>query len=190
MYLPSIIENDGRTLRQFDLPSKLFEQNIITLFGGVTDETAYAVISQMLYLDSLDNDDDINLYINSPGGSVYAGLAIIDIMNTLNKKVNTVCTGIAMSMGHAILSHGTGERRSLPNSRIMAHSVSSGTSGTYHDQLVDLKETEYLQDKMMTMLSETTKGKVSLEEMREMTLRDKFMSPEEALEYGFIDKII
>jgi ATP-dependent Clp protease protease subunit len=190
MFLPSIIENDGRGLRQFDLPSKLFEQNIITLFGEVRDETAYAIITQLLYLDSLDTEDDINFYINSPGGSVYAGLAIYDVMNNMKKKVNTVGMGMCASMGHFLLSSGTGERRCLPNARLMAHSVSSGTSGTYHDQKVDLRETEYLQNKLMSLLSDFTKGKLSKEDIENMTLRDNYHSPEEAIEYGFIDKII
>lgn len=187
-FLPSIIENDGRGLRQFDLPSKLFEQNIITLFGPVTDESAYSVITQLLYLDSIDNDEEVNMYINSPGGSVYAGLAIHDVIQNMNKKVNVVCTGIAMSMGHFLLTTATGERRSLPNSRIMAHSVSSSSQGTYHDLKVDFEETHYLQEKLMQMIAD--KSNLTLEEFKEMTLRDKFMSPEEALEYGFIDKVI
>jgi ATP-dependent Clp protease protease subunit len=190
MHLPSIIENDGRGLRQFDLPSKLFEQNIITLFGAVTEESAYAVITQLLYLDSLDNDNDVNLYINSPGGSVYAGLAIHDVVRNMKKKVNTVCTGIAMSMGAFLLFSGTGERRSLPNSRIMIHSVSSGTSGTYHDMEIDFNETKYLQEKLMNMQAGYSGGKMSYEEMMSATLRDKFLSPQETLELGLIDKVI
>ena len=190
MFLPSIIETDGRGLRQFDLPSKLFEQNIITLFGGVTDETAYAVITQLLYLDSLENDEDVNLYINSPGGSVYAGLAIHDVIKNMKKKVNTVCTGVAMSMGAFLLFSGTGERRSLPNSRIMIHSVSSGSQGTYHDLEVDFNETKYLQEKLMTMQAEYSNGKCSLDKMKELTTRDKFLTPEETIDLGLIDKIV
>jgi ATP-dependent Clp protease protease subunit len=190
MFLPSIIENDGRGLRQFDLPSKLFEQNIVTMFGGVTEESSYSIITQLLYLDSLDNDEDVNLYISSPGGSVYHGLAIHDVIKNMRKKVNTVCTGIAMSMGAFLLFSGTGERRSLPNSRIMIHSVSSGSQGTYHDLEVDFLETKYLQEKLMRMQAEYSNGKMTYEQMIDATLRDKFMTPQETLELGLIDKVI
>jgi len=190
MYLPSIIENDGRSLKQFDLPSKLFEQNIITLFGPVTDESAYSIISQIMYLDSKDDAEDINLYINSPGGSVYAGLAIHDVIKNSKKKVNTVCTGISMSMGAFLLFAGTGKRRSLPNSRIMVHSVSSGTQGTFHDMKVDFEETSYLQEKLMKMQTEFSKGKITEKEMLDLTKRDKYLTPEETLELGLIDEVI
>ncbi len=188
--MPSIIENDGRANKQFDLPSKLFEQNIVTCFGEINNDMAYSIITQLLYLDNVDNDKPINLYINSGGGSVYDGNAIIDIIQNMSKKVNTVCVGIAMSMGNQILASGTGERRSLPNSRIMIHSVSSGTQGKIQDMEIDYKETKYLHDKLMKQLSEFTKGKTSYEEICKLTDRDNFLSPEEAIELGIIDKII
>lgn len=190
MFLPSIIETDGRGLRSFDLPSKLFEQSIITLFGDVTDDSANAVIMQLIYLDSLDNEDEINLYINSPGGSVYAGLAIHDVIRNMRKKVNTVCVGSAMSMGAFLLICGTGERKSLPNSRIMIHSVSGYSSGTFHDQLIDLKETEYLQNRLLQLMVEYSNGKITKDAIDTLTQRDKFLSPQEAYDLGFIDKII
>jgi len=188
--MPSIIENDGRTNKQFDLPSKLFEQNIITCFGDINNEMAYSIISQLLYLDSNSKTEEINLYINSGGGSVYDGNAIIDVIRNINTKVNTVCVGIAMSMGNQILTAGTGERRSLPNSRIMIHSVSSGTQGKVQDMEIDYNETKYLHDKLMKQMADFTKGKTSYEDILKLTERDKFLSPEEALKIGLIDKIV
>jgi len=184
--LPSIIENN----EVYDLPSKLFQQNIITIFGEINQEMAYSTISQLLYLDSTDTKEPINIYINSEGGVVYDGLAIIDVINSMNKKVNTICTGIAMSMGASILASGTGVRKALPNSRIMIHSVSSGTQGVVHDMEVSMKETLYLQDKLMKILSDTTKGKTSFKEIKKLTQRDKYLSPKEAKDLGFIDEII
>ncbi len=188
--MPSIIENDGRANKQFDLPSKLFEQNIITCFGEINNDMAYSIITQLLYLDSVDNDEEISLYINSGGGSVYDGNAIIDVMQKMNKKVNTVCTGIAMSMGNQILAAGTGERRALPNSRIMIHSVSSGTQGTIHDMEIDFNETRYLHDRLMENMASYTKGKTSYEEIQKLTERNKFLSPEEAEKIGLIDVVL
>lgn len=188
--MPSIIENDGRANKQFDLPSKLFEQNIVTCFGEINNDMAYSIIMQLLYLDSVDDDKDINLYINSGGGSVYDGNAIIDVMRNMNKKVNTVCTGIAMSMGNQILAAGTGERRALPNSRIMIHSVASGTQGKVQDMEIDFNETKYLHNQLMKNMATYTRGKTSYEDILVLTDRDKFLSPEEAIEIGLIDKVI
>lgn len=191
MFLPSIIENDGRgSLKQYDIPSKLFEQNIITLFGEINEQTAYSVITQLLYLDSKESCEEINLYISSGGGSVYAGNAIIDTIHLIKKPVNTICTGTAMSMGNQILASGTGERRSLPNSRIMIHSVSSGSRGTYHDLKIDFEETQFLQKKLMNDLANYSKGKTSFEQFWDLTQRDKFLTPDEALELGLIDRVL
>ncbi len=188
--MPSIIENDGRANKQFDLPSKLFEQNIITCFGEINNDMAYSIIAQLLYLDNIEEKKEINLYINSGGGSVYDGNAIIDVMRNMKKKVNTVCVGIAMSMGNQILAAGTGERRALPNSRIMIHSVSSGTQGKVQDMEIDYNETKFLHDSLMKQLSDFTKNKTSYKEICRLTERDKFMSPEEAIKIGIIDRII
>ena len=188
--MPSIIENDGRANKQFDLPTKLFEQNIITLFGEINNDMAYTIITQLLYLDSKKDNEEINLYINSGGGSVYDGNAIIDVIQNMKKKVNTVCVGIAMSMGNQILAAGTGERRSLPNSRIMIHSVASNTQGKIQDMEIDYQETKYLHESLMKQMAEFTKGKTSYEDILKLTDRDKFLSPKEALEIGLIDKII
>jgi ATP-dependent Clp protease protease subunit len=188
--MPSIIENDGRANKQFDLPSKLFEQNIITCFGEINNDMAYSIITQLLYLDSKESDIPISLYINSGGGSVHDGNAIIDVMRNMSKPVNTVCVGIAMSMGNQILAAGTGERRALPNSRIMIHSVASGTQGKIQDMAIDYHETQYLHDKLMEDMAKYTKGKTTYEEICKLTERDNYLSPEEAVEIGLIDKVI
>lgn len=190
LVLPNIIEKTGRSTKLIDIPSKLYEDDIITLFGEVSEESSYLIITQLLYLDSLKTDDPVNLYINSPGGSVYAGLAIHDVIKNMRRKVNTICIGMAASMGAFLLFSGTGVRKSLPNSRIMIHSVSSGMGGTVHDMRIDLKETEYLQDKLMKMQVEYSKGKLYLEDMIQLTERDKYMTPEETLKLGLIDDII
>lgn len=191
LLMPNIIETVGKSKKGWDIPTKLYnDSGIITLFGEVSDESAYTVITQLLWLDTLDEKENIKLYINSPGGSVYAGLAIYDTIKAMSRKVDTIVMGMAASMGHFLLVGGTGERKSLPNSRIMAHSVSSGMGGTVHDMKIDLKETEYLQDKLMKIISENTKGKLPLKKLEEMTLRDRYLSPEECIKYGFIDSII
>ena len=191
MYLmPSVIENDGRANKQFDLPSKLFDENIILLEHGIDDDLAAIIKMQLLYLDSKEECKEINMYISSGGGSIYAGNGIIDVMRHIKTPVNTICTGIAMSMGLAILSSGTGERKAMPNSRLMALSLAGGTQGKYQDMAIDFKESEYLQDKMMKLMSDNTNGKTSYDEMVKLCDRDYFMDPEEAIRIGLIDKII
>ena len=187
---PLVIETVGRTKKTFDIPSKLYDQGIITLFSGIDDDLAYSIITQLLYLDTIKTDDPVNMYINSGGGSVYAGLAIIDTINNMKRKVNTVGIGICASMGASLLFAGTGVRSVLPNTRIMIHSVSSGTGGTVHDQIIDLEETKYLQEKLMIMAADWSKGIISYDEVVEMTLRDKYLSPEQTLTLGLIDKIV
>jgi ATP-dependent Clp protease protease subunit len=186
--LPDVIEREGRNKKVISIPSRLFEENIVTMFGEVDDDMAYSIITQLLYLDTLDTDDSIKLYINSPGGSVYDGLAIHDCIRSMKRKVDTVCTGIAMSMGAFLLMSGTGTRKSLPNSRIMLHSVSSGTYGTVHDQRIDLKETDYLQEKLMKIQAEYSN--ISYDDIVIMTERDKYLSPQECKKLGIIDKIV
>ena len=187
--MPSIIETIGRTKKGWDIPTKLYnDSNIITLFGEISDETAYSTITQLLYLDTIKTDTPVKLYINSPGGSVYAGLAIHDTIKNMKRKVDTVVMGMAASMGAFLLFSGTGTRSSLKNARIMIHSVSSGTGGTVHDQIIDLEETKYLQDKLMHLQSDYSN--ITKDEMKELTLRDKYLSPEKSIELGLIDKII
>lgn len=190
LFLPSVIEDSGRGLKSFQLQDKLFDENIIILEGGIDDDMCASIKMQLLYLDSKEDCKEINMYISSGGGSVYAGNGVIDVMRHIKTPVNTICTGIAMSMGLAILSSGTGLRKSMPNSRIMAHSVSSGSQGTYADLKVSFEETSYLQEKMINLLADNSKGKSSYEKLKELTQRDLFLSPEESIDLGFIDEII
>lgn len=188
--MPSIIENDGRANKQFDLPSKLFEQNIILLEHGIEDDLAAVIKMQLLYLDSKEECKEINMYISSGGGSVYAGNGIIDVMQHIDTPVNTICTGIAMSMGNQILAAGTGIRSAMPNSRIMIHSIGHGTGGKIQDTRIQHDEGEFLQEQLMRQMAGYTKGKTSYEEILVLTDRDKFLTPEEAIEIGLIDKIV
>jgi ATP-dependent Clp protease protease subunit len=137
--LPEIIEQTGRNKKTFSIPSKLFEENIVTLFDEVDDDLAYTIITQLLYLDTIDTTEPVKLYICSPGGSVTAGLAIIDVMNLMTRKVDTVGIGSVASMGAMLLCSGTGERKALENTRIMLHSVSSGSSARTEYQVIELK---------------------------------------------------
>jgi ATP-dependent Clp protease protease subunit len=188
--LPSVIEESGRGLKSFSLHDKLFDENIVILEGGIDDDLCATIKMQLLYLDSKESCKEINLYINSGGGSVYAGQGLIDVMRHISTPVNTICTGIAMSMGNQILAAGTGKRKAMPNSRIMIHSLAGGTSGKIQDMEIDYHESKYLQDKLMQQMAEYTKDKTSYEEICVLTDRDKFLSPEEALEIGLIDEII
>jgi len=206
-FLPSVIENDGRAKTQFDLPSRLIQDRIVFLNGGVSSEMAYFVNMQLMYLDSVDNTKDINLYVNSPGGSVYDGLAIFDTINSLKCKVNIIVSGMAASMGAFLLSSGTGIRAVTPEARVMIHSVSSGTGGTVHDQRIDMKETEFLQERLHSIMFDNSKDKITengkaiilektrmtefnLESFTEFTSRDRWLSAEEAIEMGLADKVV
>jgi ATP-dependent Clp protease protease subunit len=188
--IPDIIETVGRNKKIFSIPTKLYEQNIITLFDEIDDDSAYSIITQLLYADTLKTNDPVKLYINSPGGSVTAGLAIIDTIEVMSRKVDTVGIGSCASMGQVILSSGTGERKILKNTRVMMHSVTSGTGGTVHDQIVQLDETKYLQERLMEIIANTTKGCLSVEDVKNMTQRDKYMSAEECVKYGLVDSIV
>jgi len=190
MFLPNIIEKTGRSSKAFDLPTKLLEDRIVYLFGEVNEMSANVVIMQLLWLQSDDPTADINLYINSPGGSVSQGLAIFDVIKRISCKVNTICVGQACSMGAFLLSAGTGVRKASQNSRIMMHSVGGGYGGQYHDMKVDFKELEYFQNKMIDYISSFTNGKLSVDELKEKTERDYYISPEEAIEMGLIDEIL
>lgn len=188
-YIPTVLENNGRAITQFDLPSRLLKDRIILLNDQVADVTAYAINQQLMYLDSI-QVGDINLYINSPGGSVYAGLSIYDTIKSLKSKVNTIATGMAASMGAFLLSAGTGVRACTPEARIMIHSVSSGSRGTVHDMRLDLKESEFLNDRLHAIMAEGTKGKFTKEQLLIETERDRWLSGTEAIEMGLIDKIL
>lgn len=190
MWLPSVIDREGKNKIVCDLPSKILEDRIIYLGDEINEFTSNAVIMQLLWLASDNPDEDINLYIKSPGGSVYAGLAIKDVIDTLPCKVNTVAIGLVASMGTYLLACGTGTRKAMKNSRIMIHSVSSGTHGTVHDQRIDFKETEYLQNKMMVDIANYSKGRMTVEEVEKYCERDFYMDADTAIKLGIVDSKI
>ena len=189
MLIPYVIERTGEHERSYDLYSMLLKSRIIMLGDEVNEQTANVVMAQMLFLEKEDPEADIHFYINSPGGSVYDGLAIYDVMQFVSCPVATTCFGKAASMGAVLLAGGEkGKRRILPNSRVMIHQVSSGFRGTTADINVQAKETNFLMDKLMEILSNHT-GKTT-EQVRTDCDRDYWMSAEEALEYGIIDEIL
>ena len=190
-FVPYVVEQTSRGERSYDIFSRLLNDRIIMLSEEVNDTTASLVVAQLLYLESQDPEKDINLYINSPGGSVTAGMAIVDTMNYIKCDVSTICIGMAASMGAFILSCGQkGKRYALPNSEVMIHQPLGGIGG--HTQATDMKiHTERIlkmKDKLNSMLAENT-GK-PLETIQNDTERDNFMSAEEAREYGLIDKVV
>ncbi len=186
--IPMVIEQSGRGERSFDIYSRLLRDRIVFLSGEVNDESANLVIAQLLFLESENPDKDISLYINSPGGSVYAGLGIYDTMQFIKPDVQTICVGMAASMGAFLLAAGAkGKRYSLPNSRIMIHQPSGGSRGMASDIQIQAREIQDLKGLLNSILSERT-GK-PLDIVTRDTDRDYYMSPAEALEYGIIDRI-
>lgn len=186
--IPMVIEQSGRGERSFDIYSRLLRDRIVFLSGEVNDESANLVIAQLLFLESENPDKDISLYINSPGGSVYAGLGIYDTMQFIKPDVQTICVGMAASMGAFLLAAGAkGKRYSLPNSRIMIHQPSGGSRGMASDIQIQAREIQDLKGLLNGILSERT-GK-PLDIVTRDTDRDYYMSPAEALEYGIIDRI-
>jgi ATP-dependent Clp protease protease subunit len=172
-----------------DIGTVLLENRIINLVGQVNDELSYAICSALLVLDEDDHDKPIQMFINSPGGSVMAGLAIIDVMNTIKAPVYTIVTGLAASMGAAILSAGEeGHRMALPNATVMLHQVSAGEHGNIQDMRVGLEFTEKLNDRLMTMIAENC-GKTK-EQLESDTMRDKWLFAEDALKYGIVDEVV
>ena len=189
MLIPMVIEQSGRGERSFDIYSRLLRDRIVFLSGEVNDESANLVIAQLLFLESENPDKDISLYINSPGGSVYAGLGIFDTMQFIKPDVQTICVGMAASMGAFLLAAGAkGKRYSLTNSRIMIHQPSGGSRGMASDIQIQAQEIQSLKGLLNGVLSERT-GR-TIEEVTRDTDRDNYMSPEEALKYGLIDKIL
>ena len=187
--VPMVIEQTGRGERSYDIFSRLLEDRIIFLGEQVTDVSASLVVAQMLYLESKDPDKDIQLYINSPGGSVTDGMAIYDTMQYIKCDVSTICVGMAASMGAFLLSAGAkGKRIALPNAEIMIHQPSAGTQGQITDMAIHLKRLETIKKRMNRIMAENT-GR-SIEDVTAACERDNFMSAEEALEFGLIDKII
>lgn len=187
--VPTVVEETNRGERAFDIYSRLLKERVVFLGDEVTPETANIVVAQLLHLAYEDPKKDIKLYINSPGGSVYDGLAIIDTMNYIEPDVQTIGIGLQASMGAMLLSAGAkGKRFALPNSRIMIHQPSSGTKGKITDQEIALKEGIYLKKVLIDMMAKNT-GKTAKEIERDMD-RDNWMSAEEAKKYGIIDEVI
>jgi len=184
--IPMVIEQSGRGERSFDIYSRLLRDRVVFLVGPVTDQSANLVVAQLLFLESENPDKDISLYIDSPGGSVYAGLSIYDTMQFIKPDVSTICLGMAASMG-AFLLAAKGKRFALPNSRIMIHQPSGGTNGTAADIEIQAKEILELRSRLNTILSEHT-GQ-SIEKIAVDTERDNFMSSAQAVEYGIIDGV-
>lgn len=189
--VPTVIEQSGRGERAFDIYSRLLKERIVFLVGPVDDQSANLVVAQLLFLESENPDKDIFFYINSPGGSVSAGMSIYDTMNFIKPNVSTLCLGQAASMGAFLLSAGEkGKRFALPNSRVMIHQplISGGLGGQASDIEIHARELLKLKEKLNQMLAEHT-GK-SLEQIERDTDRDNFMSAQEAADYGLIDKVI
>ena len=187
--VPMVVEQTSRGERSYDIFSRLLNDRIIMLCEEVTDASASLVVAQLLYLESQDPEKDISLYINSPGGSVTAGMAIYDTMNFIKCDVSTICVGMAASMGAFLLSSGAkGKRLALPNSEIMIHQPSAGTQGQITDMCIHLKRLQSVKERMNRILAENT-GK-PLDVVAADCERDNFMSAQEALEYGLIDRVI
>ena len=187
--LPTVIEQSGRGDRSFDIYSRLLRERIIFLGTDVNDQVADALVAQMLFLEAEDPEKDIQIYINSPGGSVTAGLAIYDTMQQVSPDIVTICYGLAASMGAFLLSAGAkGKRLALPNSRIMIHQPLGGAQGQAIEIEIQAKEILFLKQTLNELLANHTGQK--LEKITEDTDRDHFLSPQEAVEYGLIDKVV
>jgi len=187
--VPMVIEQSGRGERAYDIYSRLLKERVIFLVGPVNDSTANLIVAQLLFLESENPDKDISLYINSPGGSVSAGLAIYDTMQFIKPDVSTLCTGLAASMGAFLLAAGAkGKRFTLPNSRVMIHQPSGGAQGQATDIEIQAREILYLRERLNGLLSQHT-GK-PIEAIAKDTERDNFMSAEDALKYGLVDKVL
>jgi len=188
-YIPMVIEQSGRGERAYDIYSRLLKERVIFLVGPVNDQSANVIVAQLLFLESENPDKDVALYINSPGGSVYAGMAIYDTMRFIKPEVSTLCTGLAASMGAFLLAAGTkGKRFSLPNSRIMIHQPSGGAQGQATDIQIQAREILDLRERLNQMLAENT-GQ-TIERIGLDTERDNFMSASDAVSYGLIDKVL
>ena len=188
-FIPYVVEQTSRGERSYDIFSRLLNDRIIFLSEEVNDTTASLIVAQLLYLEAQDPDKDIQFYINSPGGSVTAGMAIYDTMQYIKCDVATICVGMAASMGAFLLSAGTkGKRLALPNSEIMIHQPSAGTQGQITDMAIHMKRLETIKARMNRIMAENT-GK-SIEEVTSACERDNFMTADEALDFGLIDRVI
>jgi len=187
--IPMVIEQTSRGERSFDIYSRLLSDRIVMVGQPIDDQVANLVVAQLLHLESEDPDKDISLYVNSPGGSVYAGLAIYDTMQFIKPDVQTICVGIAMSMGALLLGGGAhGKRMALPNAKILIHQVSSGFQGQATDIEIHAREVIDLRRRLDEIIAQHS-GQ-SIEKVKTDTERDYFMSSEEAKEYGIIDRVI
>ncbi|MDA0718048.1 MAG: ATP-dependent Clp endopeptidase proteolytic subunit ClpP [Cyanobacteria bacterium] len=187
--VPTVVEQSGKGDRAFDIYSRLLRERIIFLGTGIDDQVADSLVAQLLFLEAEDPEKDIQIYLNSPGGSVTAGLAIYDTMQQVSPDVVTICYGLAASMGAFLLSGGTkGKRLALPNARIMIHQPLGGAQGQAVDIEIQAKEILFLKDTLNGLMAEHT-GQ-PLEKITEDTERDYFLSPAEAVEYGLIDRVV
>jgi ATP-dependent Clp protease, protease subunit len=187
--VPIVVERSARGEREYDIFSRLLNERIVFLGQPVDDQIANLVVAQLLHLESVDPDKDISIYINSPGGSIYAGMAIYDTMQFIKPDVQTICCGIAMSMGSLLLTGGAkGKRMSLPNSRILIHQPSAGFEGQSSDIEIHAREILKTRDRIDQIYAHHT-GRPIEEVHRDME-RDHFFRPDEALEYGLIDRVI
>jgi ATP-dependent Clp protease protease subunit len=188
-YIPYVIEQTGRGERSYDIYSRLLKDRIIMLSGEVNDAVASSIVAQMLFLEAQDPEKDIYFYINSPGGVITSGLSMFDTMNYIKPDIVTICIGQAASMGAFLLASGTkGKRYALPHARIMIHQPSGGAQGQSTDIQIQAAEIQRLKDTLNEILAEKTGKKVK--QIEKDTERDNFMSADEAIEYGLIDKIL
>ena len=188
-YIPMVVEQSGRGERAYDIYSRLLKERVVFLVGPVDDMTANVVVAQLLFLEAENPDKDISLYINSPGGSVTAGMAIYDTMQFIKPDVSTLCIGQAASMGALLLTAGAKDKRfCLPNSRVMIHQPLGGFQGQASDIEIHAKEILYLKDKLNRILSSHTGQKI--ETVAKDTDRDNFMSADDAVKYGLVDQVI
>ena len=188
-FIPYVVEQSSRGERSYDIFSRLLNDRIIFLSEEVNDTTASLIVAQLLYLEAQDPDKDIQFYINSPGGSVTAGMAIYDTMKYIKCDVATICVGMAASMGAFLLAAGTkGKRMALPNAEIMIHQPSAGTQGQITDMAIHLKRLQIINERMNKILAENTGN--SIEVVTDACERDNFMSAEEAQAFGLIDRVL
>ena len=188
-FIPYVVEQTSRGERSFDIFSRLLNDRIIFLSEEVNDTTASLIVAQLLYLEAQDPDKDIQFYINSPGGSVTAGMAIYDTMRYIKCDVATICVGMAASMGAFLLSAGTkGKRLALPNAEIMIHQPSAGTQGQITDMAIHMKRLQTIKERMNRIMAENT-GR-TIEEVTAACERDNFMTAQEALAFGLVDRVL
>ena len=188
-FIPYVVEQSSRGERSYDIFSRLLNDRIIFLSEEVNDTTASLIVAQLLYLEAQDPDKDLQFYINSPGGSVTAGMAIYDTMKYIKCDVATICVGMAASMGAFLLAAGTkGKRMALPNAEIMIHQPSAGTQGQITDMAIHLKRLQIIKERMNKILAENTGN--SIEVVTDACERDNFMSAEEAQAFGLIDRVL